>query len=142
MKGVFSNLVSSMGTLSRKNTTVRRSESDTSAPSTPKISGPYDAKHVTHVGFNFDTGEFTGLPKPWQKLLSESGISKVEAEQHPQAVMDIMAFTPIRRTTEFGRSLGSQSGRFWGYCYHALQCPERLFSHCVSWRHHSYSGSA
>ncbi|KAG5362553.1 Serine/threonine-protein kinase STE20 [Yarrowia sp. C11] len=92
MKGVFSNLVSSMGTLSRKNTTVRRSESDTSAPSTPKISGPYDAKHVTHVGFNFDTGEFTGLPKPWQKLLSESGISKVEAEQHPQAVMDIMAF--------------------------------------------------
>ncbi|KAF5101283.1 hypothetical protein D0Z00_000953 [Geotrichum galactomycetum] len=48
--------------------------------------------HVTHVGVNFDTGEFTGMPKEWEKLLQESGISQTEAEQHPQAVRDVMAF--------------------------------------------------
>ncbi|KAF5102640.1 hypothetical protein D0Z03_000385 [Geotrichum reessii] len=48
--------------------------------------------HVTHVGVNFDTGEFTGMPKGWEKLLQESGISQTEAEQHPQAVRDVMAF--------------------------------------------------
>ncbi|BFZ59763.1 Serine/threonine-protein kinase smu1 [Saitoella coloradoensis] len=56
------------------------------------ISTPYDPVHLTHVGFNNDTGEFTGLPKEWQKLLSDSGISKVEQAQHPQAVMDIVKF--------------------------------------------------
>lgn len=57
-----------------------------------EIGTPYDAVHVTHVGFDFDSGEFTGLPKEWQKLLAESGISQTEQEQHPQAVMDIVKF--------------------------------------------------
>lgn len=33
-----------------------------------------------------------GLPKEWQRLLQESGITKKEQEQNPQAVMDIVAF--------------------------------------------------
>ncbi|KAF5111547.1 hypothetical protein DV453_000192 [Geotrichum candidum] len=57
-----------------------------------KISQPFEMVHVTHVGVNFDTGEFTGMPKEWEKLLQESGISQTEAEQHPQAVRDVMAF--------------------------------------------------
>lgn len=57
-----------------------------------EIGIPYDAVHVTHVGFDFESGEFTGLPKEWQKLLAESGISKTEQQQHPQAVMDIVQF--------------------------------------------------
>ncbi|KAI5807436.1 BcSTE20, mitogen-activated protein kinase [Peziza echinospora] len=57
-----------------------------------EISSPSNPIHVTHVGFNFVTGEFTGMPKEWQKLLQESGISKTEQEQHPQAVRDIVAF--------------------------------------------------
>ncbi|ORY81408.1 kinase-like domain-containing protein, partial [Protomyces lactucae-debilis] len=56
------------------------------------IGTPYDAVHLTHVGFDLETGEFTGLPKEWQKLLAESGISQREQEQHPQAVMDIVQF--------------------------------------------------
>ncbi|KAF8202153.1 STE/STE20/PAKA protein kinase [Pholiota molesta] len=43
----------------------------------PEISTPYDPVHLTHVGFNSSTGEFTGLPKEWQQLLQESGISPV-----------------------------------------------------------------
>ena len=57
-----------------------------------EISTPYDPVHLTHVGFNVDTGEFTGLPKEWQQLLSDSGISKQEQLAHPQAVVDIVAF--------------------------------------------------
>jgi hypothetical protein len=49
-----------------------------------EISGPYNAVHVTHVGFNATTGEFTGLPEEWQTLLQHSGISKREQVQNPQ----------------------------------------------------------
>ncbi|KAG7664810.1 STE20 [[Candida] subhashii] len=56
-----------------------------------KISTPFNAKHVAHVGVD-DNGSYTGLPIEWERLLSASGISKTEQEQHPQAVMDIVAF--------------------------------------------------
>ena len=58
----------------------------------PEISTPYDPVHLTHVGFNTSTGEFTGLPKEWQQLLQESGISKLEQEKNPEAVMEIVKF--------------------------------------------------
>lgn len=58
----------------------------------PEISTPYDPVHLTHVGFNSSTGEFTGLPKEWQQLLQESGISRSEQEKNPQAVMEIVKF--------------------------------------------------
>lgn len=58
----------------------------------PEISTPYDPVHLTHVGFNTSTGEFTGLPKEWQQLLQESGISRSEQEKNPQALMEIVKF--------------------------------------------------
>ena len=33
-----------------------------------------------------------GLPKDWQRMLDESGISRREQAQHPQAIMDIVTF--------------------------------------------------
>jgi p21-activated kinase 1 len=57
-----------------------------------EISTPYDPVHLTHVGFNSSTGEFTGLPKEWQQLLQDSGISRTEQERNPQAVMEIVKF--------------------------------------------------
>lgn len=66
-----------------------------SSPTSPevnlKISTPFNAKHVAHVGVDQD-GSYTGLPIEWERLLSASGISRKEQEQHPQAVMDIVAF--------------------------------------------------
>ncbi|KAJ8140556.1 hypothetical protein OY671_006261 [Metschnikowia pulcherrima] len=56
-----------------------------------KISTPFNAKHVAHVGVD-DDGSYTGLPREWERLLSASGISRTEQQQHPQAVMDIVAF--------------------------------------------------
>lgn len=88
------------GTRSRSATTVKLKKGgmlggmfDFLAPSKrPEISTPYDPVHLTHVGFNSSTGEFTGLPKEWQQLLQESGISRSEQEKNPQAVMEIVKF--------------------------------------------------
>lgn len=62
------------------------------APRGVKISAPENPVHVTHVGYDNQTGQFTGLPKEWQRLLQESGISKKEQEEHPQTMVDIMRF--------------------------------------------------
>ena len=54
-----------------------------------EISSVYDPVHLTHVGFNAPTGEFTGLPKEWQQqLLQESVISRTEQERDPEAVTE------------------------------------------------------
>lgn len=58
----------------------------------PEISIPYDPVHLMHVGFNSSTGEFTGMPKEWQQLLQESGITKLEQEKNPQALMEVVKF--------------------------------------------------
>ncbi|KAM0749347.1 PBD-domain-containing protein, partial [Meredithblackwellia eburnea MCA 4105] len=57
-----------------------------------EIGTPFAPVHLTHVGFNSNTGEFTGLPKEWQQLLSDSGVSQEEQAAHPQAIVDIVAF--------------------------------------------------
>jgi hypothetical protein len=48
------------------------------------IGTPYNAKHITHVGFDAKSGQFTGLPPDWQILLKHSGITEKEQQQHPQ----------------------------------------------------------
>lgn len=35
---------------------------------------------------------FTGLPAAWRMVLKASGITKEEAVEHPQAVLDALAF--------------------------------------------------
>ncbi|KAL1970014.1 hypothetical protein VTN77DRAFT_6419 [Rasamsonia byssochlamydoides] len=62
------------------------------SPRSIKISAPENPVHVTHVGYDNQTGQFTGLPKDWQRILQASGISKKEQEQHPQTIVDIMRF--------------------------------------------------
>ncbi|KAJ3007172.1 signal transducing kinase of the PAK [Thoreauomyces humboldtii] len=79
MKGLLNNLVNSVQGMFQNDTRM-------------EISSPYNPVHLTHVGYNQETGEFTGLPKEWQTLLQEAGISKSEQQAHPQAVIDIIGF--------------------------------------------------
>lgn len=58
----------------------------------PEISRFYDPVHVTHVGFNSSTGEFTNLPKDWQQLLQDSEISKFNQENSPLDAMKTVKF--------------------------------------------------
>ncbi|KAI9762001.1 MAG: hypothetical protein M1840_001499 [Geoglossum simile] len=71
------------------------------------ISLPFDPVHVSHVGYNYRTGEFTAcsscpfipldanttqcLPRAWQRTLEEAGMSEKEQKENPQAVLDVMA---------------------------------------------------
>ncbi|KIS67485.1 Ste20-like protein kinase with effect on mating [Mycosarcoma maydis] len=75
-----------------------------------EISTPYDPVHLTHVGFNSDTGEFTGLPKEWQQLLQESGISRQDQEANPQAVIDIVAFYQDATQSQGGSDVWKKMG--------------------------------
>jgi p21-activated kinase 1 len=102
------------------------------SPRRVNISAPENPVHVTHVGFDAQSGQFTvcrmgktgrchppcsfppplpcfffffllfsshfpanvpqGLPKEWQRLVNDSGISKQEQEQNPQTVIDVVRF--------------------------------------------------
>lgn len=64
----------------------------------PVISAPENPVHVTHVGYDSTTGQFTGLPKEWQRLINESGISEKERRENPQTMVDILQF--YKETTE------------------------------------------
>lgn len=72
---------------SNNNSNVSSSNGSSSYSNSPPmdISTPYNTVHVTHVGFDSHTGEFTGLPKEWQVLLTQSGITRQEQEKNPQA---------------------------------------------------------
>ncbi|KAI9712820.1 MAG: signal transducing kinase of the PAK [Bogoriella megaspora] len=63
-----------------------------SSPRKPQISAPENPVHVTHVGYNEETGEFTGLPKEWQLTLAREGIDETEQKKHPEEVMNIVTF--------------------------------------------------
>ncbi|KAH8104229.1 kinase-like domain-containing protein [Phellopilus nigrolimitatus] len=75
----------------------------------PEISTPYDPVHLTHVGFNASTGEFTGLPREWQQLLQDSAVSRSEQEKYPQAVTEIVKFYQEGRA-EGGNSVWDKIG--------------------------------
>ncbi|TKA67060.1 hypothetical protein B0A55_10413, partial [Friedmanniomyces simplex] len=63
-----------------------------SSPRRPAISAPENPVHVTHVGYDQETGEFTGLPKEWQRTLQANGITEQEQKKHPQAIIDVVTF--------------------------------------------------
>ncbi|XP_076454091.1 serine/threonine-protein kinase PAK 2-like [Babylonia areolata] len=58
----------------------------------PVISPPSNFEHTVHVGFDPLTGEFTGMPESWARLLQSANISKMEQKQNPQAVLDVLNY--------------------------------------------------
>ncbi|XP_059160614.1 serine/threonine-protein kinase PAK 1-like isoform X2 [Physella acuta] len=58
----------------------------------PVISFPSNFEHTVHVGFDPHTGEFTGMPESWAKLLQSANISKSEQKKNPQAVLDVLNY--------------------------------------------------
>ncbi|CAG9937800.1 unnamed protein product, partial [Clonostachys rosea f. rosea IK726] len=53
---------------------------------------PTNFSHAVHVGFDASTGEFTGLPPEWSRLLNSSAITKEDYERNPQAVFEVLDF--------------------------------------------------
>ncbi|KAK4661863.1 Protein kinase [Podospora pseudopauciseta] len=56
------------------------------------VSNPTNFSHAVHVGFNPHTGQFTGLPEEWTRLLNSSAITKEDVERNPQAVFEVLDF--------------------------------------------------
>lgn len=54
------------------------------------ISGPTDFEHTVHIGYDTVTGEFTGMPESWARLLREADISKSEQKKNPEAVLNVL----------------------------------------------------
>ncbi|OWF47622.1 Serine/threonine-protein kinase PAK 2 [Mizuhopecten yessoensis] len=69
----------------------------------PVISPPSNFEHTVHVGFDSHTGEFTGMPESWAKLLSNSNISITEQKKNPQAVLDVLNYYETSTKTEESR---------------------------------------
>ncbi|KAI8621089.1 kinase-like domain-containing protein [Chytriomyces sp. MP71] len=56
------------------------------------IGNPTNFVHQVHVGFDLNSGAFTGLPQDWRSLLESSSLSKDEITKNPQAVLDVLEF--------------------------------------------------
>ncbi|XP_063914617.1 serine/threonine-protein kinase Pak [Zophobas morio] len=68
----------------------KASKLSTYAADKPNISYPTNFEHTVHVGFDPVSGEFTGMPEAWSRLLMSSNISKQEQKNNPQAVLDVL----------------------------------------------------
>ncbi|OCF39778.1 STE/STE20/PAKA protein kinase [Kwoniella heveanensis CBS 569] len=66
----------------------------------PVISTPYDPIHLTHVGFDYNTGQYTGMPQEWQKILDENGITRAEQEENPNEVLAVVQYFKNRDVQE------------------------------------------
>lgn len=69
-------------------------------PALASVSKPTMFKHNIHVGFDKDTGEFTGLPETWNKILSKSKITHGDIEANPEVVLDVLAFYTKEETED------------------------------------------
>ena len=45
-----------------------------------------------HVGFDPETGEFSGLPDTWARILQHSDISVTERKKNPKGLLEVMGF--------------------------------------------------
>ena len=53
---------------------------------------PTGFKHLNHVTYNSEEGDFEGLPDQWKSLLGGSNISKEEMEENPTVVLNVLKF--------------------------------------------------
>lgn len=56
------------------------------------VSNPTNFAHQVHVGFDAQSGAFLGLPPEWEKLLTNSAISKDDYQKNPAAVIEVLNF--------------------------------------------------
>ncbi|KAI9636781.1 kinase-like domain-containing protein [Dioszegia hungarica] len=80
----------------------------------PTISTPYDPIHLTHVGFDFNTGQYTGMPQEWQQILDDNGITKAEQEQNPDEILAVVRFYQDRE-----KQANTQEDEVWEKMGHA-----------------------
>eukprot|EP00834_Sanchytrium_tribonematis_P000430 NODE_8_length_66115_cov_0.981823.p15 type:complete len:437 gc:universal NODE_8_length_66115_cov_0.981823:45523-44213(-) len=66
-----------------------------------EISKPSQFKHLCHVGYNHEKGEFTGLPAHWHQLLKGSKINKADVEKDPENVLNVLEFYTSTKDNDY-----------------------------------------
>ncbi|XP_061103842.1 serine/threonine-protein kinase PAK 3 isoform X1 [Conger conger] len=94
----------------------------------PEISLPSDFEHTIHVGFDAVTGEFTGIPEQWARLLQTSNITKLEQKKNPQAVLDVLKFYDSKETVNNQKYMSFTSGDKSAHGYIAANTLNQLLS--------------
>lgn len=61
-------------------------------PNMGGVSNPTNFSHKVHVGFDQKSGAFVGLPPEWERLLTNSAISKEDYKKNPKAVIEVLNF--------------------------------------------------
>lgn len=56
------------------------------------VSNPINFTHKIHVGFDPESGNFTGLPEAWKNMLSNSKITNEDWKKDPVAVIEVLEF--------------------------------------------------
>lgn len=76
------------------------------------VSSPTNFTHKVHVGFDPMSGEFTGLPEEWARLLKGSAITVDDINKNPQAVMEVLNFysKAIKEEEDDGTGAGAGAG--------------------------------
>lgn len=69
---------------------VRHSKPGRPEPDKLVISYPTGFVHTVHVGFDQVTGEFTGMPEAWNRLLQSSNITDQEKAEHPEILIQVL----------------------------------------------------
>ncbi|KAL5387242.1 hypothetical protein PMIN06_009370 [Paraphaeosphaeria minitans] len=98
------------------------------SPRRPTISTPTNPMHVTHVSIDNETGEFTGLPREWQRMLQQNGITEQEQKQHPQAAMDVVTFYKDSAEKNDEDAIWDKMGPAQAYAYQPNATPGSRYS--------------
>ena len=61
-------------------------------PAISGVSNPTNFNHRVHVGFDPTNGNFIGLPREWEKLLTASAITQDDVAKHPETVLEVLDF--------------------------------------------------
>ena len=66
--------------------------------------GPSNFVHLQHVTFDKARGDFVGLPKEWEKLLGESGLTRAQMAENPEAVLGALEII-----TDHNQKIGAEA---------------------------------
>lgn len=71
--------------------------------------GPRNFCHLQHVTFDKERGEFVGLPVEWEKMLGESGLTRAQVAENPEAVLGALEIITDQKKDKEGAVQDQQS---------------------------------
>ncbi|KAK9458460.1 kinase-like domain-containing protein [Lipomyces oligophaga] len=105
------------------------------------VSSPTNFSHRVHVGFDPNSGGFTGLPESWARLLNASAITQEDYAKNPQAVIEALEFYSDNLNIEesFASSHSSSSSEAESPTSSPVSAPAQSSSHTVKQTYRSLS---